>query len=478
MTVRTRFAPSPTGYLHVGGIRTAIFAWLVAKQNNGQFILRLEDTDKNREVAGSDAHIIECLKALGIDYDEGPDIGGPYGPYRQSERLEIYKTWAQKLIDKNRAYADPYTSEEVQAFREEDQKAKKPFLYRNHVSKDPPVWDGTQPLRFRSEPKAYDWENTPVDAVMGELSVGPESIDDFILIKSDGYPTYNFAHIVDDAEMNITHVIRGQEFLASIPNYLNLYEALDLQPPILATMPHVLGPDGKKKLSKRDGAKDVLDYIREGYLPEALINFIVSLGWNDGTEQEIFSIDELIAKFSLDRVQRSGAHFDERRLAWMNGCYIRELPLDELYDRVKDYWPAEAIDYDDSYKKAVLGLVQERLKYLAELPELSIFFFKDLPLDPKLISEHKQLKKLSSEELNNLLTTVQTSLEESDFSMADLTERLNTLLVSTAQKPAILFSLIRISTTQAPASPGLAETLAVLGKNRCLLRINQQIASF
>jgi glutamyl-tRNA synthetase len=469
--VRTRFAPSPTGFLHVGGIRTAVFAWLVARQNNGQFVLRLEDTDKKREVEGSDKHLMESLKALGLEYDEGPDKGGPYAPYRQSERLDSYKQWALKLIDAGRAYTDPYSPEEVQAFREQAQKDKKPFLYRNHRPDSPPVWDGRQPLRFKSDPKPYTWH----DAILGELSTGPEVIDDFILIKSDGYPTYNFAHIVDDAEMRISHIIRGQEFISSVPNYLNLYEALGLEPPVMATAPHILGPDGKKKLSKRDGAKDVLDYLREGFLPDALVNFIASLGWNDGTEQEIFSRQELIEKFSLDRVQRSGAHFDERRLLWMNGHYIRELPLDELYEKVKDFWPPEAADYDDEYKKKVLGLVQERLKYFAELPELTILFFKDLPVNPELIRGHKQLKKLSQEELKQLLETAKTSIEQSDFTAEDLHNRLNALLEETGQKPAVLLSLVRIATTQAPASPQLPDSMAVLGRDRTLQRINKQL---
>jgi glutamyl-tRNA synthetase len=473
---RTRFAPSPTGYLHVGGIRTAVFAWLVARQTQGQFVLRLEDTDRKREVAGSDQHLMDSLRALGLDYDEGPDIGGPYGPYRQSERLELYRAWAQKLLDTGRAYADPYSAAEVQVFREQAQAAKQPFLYRTHrpnLEGQPPAWDGTTPLRFKSDPRSYSWH----DAILGDLSTRPEVIDDFILIKSDGYPTYNFAHIIDDQEMRITHVIRGQEFISSVPNYLNLYEALGLQPPIMATAPHILGPDGRKKLSKRDGAKDVLDYIRDGFLPEALVNFIVSLGWNDGTEQEIFSRAELVEKFSLDRVQRSGAHFDERRLLWMNGYYIRELSPDDLRKRAADYWPSEADAYDDTYKKQVLGLIQERLKYFAEIPELTNFFFTDLPIDPGLITTHKQLKKLPTPEIKNLLEQAKTTLQASDFSAEDLTVRLNQLLETTSQKPAVLFSLIRIATTQAAASPSLAETLAVLGKRRSLARLDTQLAA-
>lgn len=469
--VRTRFAPSPTGLIHVGNLRTALFAWLVARQNDGVFVLRIEDTDRVRHVEGAEEHIINSLKSLGLNYDEGPDIGGPFAPYRQSERLDSYKRWAQILIDKGRAYSDPYTAEEIQAFREQAQAEKKPFLYRNHRPDHPPVWDGTNPLRLKSEPKAY----TRHDAVMGDLSTGPEVIDDIILIKSDGYPTYNFAHIIDDEEMKISHIIRGQEFLASIPNYLNIYEALELEPPIMATMPHILAPDGNKKLGKRDGAKDVLDYIREGFLPETMLNFIASLGWNDGTEQEIFSVQELIEKFSLERVQHSGARFDEQRLLWMNGAHIRGLAIDDLYGRTQRYWPEESKDYEDTYKKRVLGLIQERLKFLAELPDLTRFFFIDLPINSELITSNKQLGKLATGELKDLLVIAQTSLESSDFSVQNLTDKLNELLEITGQKPGILFSLIRIATTQAPFSPSLADTLSVLGKDRSLQRLNAQI---
>lgn len=457
----------------MGGIRTALFGWLVARQSGGQFILRLEDTDKKREVAGADKHLEDSLKALGLFYDEGPDNGGPFAPYRQSERLDIYKKWAQKLIDADRAYADPTTEEELDKLREEAKAAKKPFLYRDHRPAKPPKWDCTQPLRFKSEPKSYKWH----DEVMGDLSSGPEVIDDFILVKSDGYPTYNFCHIVDDAEMEVSHIIRGQEFLASIPNYLNLYEALGLKPPIMATVPHILGPSGNKKLSKRDGAKDVLDYVRDGYLPESLVSFIATLGWNDGTEQEVYTPDELIKKFSLDRVQKSGARFDEQRLKWVNGHFIRQLPLDDLYEKTKGFWPPEAEKSDDDYKKKVLALVQERLKYFAELPDLTKFFFVDLPVDPKLISEHKQLKKLSKEELKQLLEKARDALAHSSFTPEDLIEKLNKLLEDTDQKPVVLFSLIRIATTQAPASPELAPTLAVIGKEKTLKRIESQFSS-
>ena len=465
--VRTRFAPSPTGYMHVGGVRTALFAWLLARQNNGQFILRIEDTDKNREVDGSIDHIIESLEWLGLKWSEGP--------FKQSDRLEIYKKWAQKLLDEGRAYVDPYTSEEVQKFREEDTKNKKPFLYR---TRRPEIldtnWDGTKPLRFKSEPQNYNWN----DEIMGDLSSPETVVDDFVIMKSDGYPTYNFAHIVDDSEMKVSHIIRGQEFLASMPNYLNLYEALNTSAPNFATVPHIMNENGNKKLSKRDGAKDILDYRDEGYLPEAMLNFLASLGWNDGTEQEVFTIEELVEKFSLNRIQKSGARFDERRLLWLNGAHIRNLSIDELYEKVKNYWPEEAKDYPDDYKKQVLGLLLDRLKIFSELPELSRFFFTDLPVNPELISTNKQLKKLDPEEIKSLLQTSYDELEKvNEWKSENIQNCLNNLLDITSKKPAELFSLIRIATTESPSSPGLAESLELLDKTKSLNRIKTHLNS-
>jgi glutamyl-tRNA synthetase len=470
-TTRTRFAPSPTGYLHVGGIRTALFAWLLARQQDGKFVLRLEDTDQKREVEGSAEHLMRSLKSLGIIYDEGPDVEGPYGPYRQSDRLESYKIWAQKLIDAGRAYADPYTPEEIQAFRDQAKAEKRAFLYRNHRPENPPAWDGTMPLRFKSDPKTYKWH----DEVMGDLSTGPEVIDDFILIKSDGYPTYNFAHIVDDAEMAITHVIRGQEFISSQPNYLNLYEALGLDHPIFATMPHILAESGNKKLSKRDGAKDVLDYLADGYLAEALVNFIASMGWNDGTEQEVFSREELIEKFSLDRVQKSGARFDEQRLLWLNGQWIRRLSLDDLYSRATDFWPASAASAGEAEKKEVLALVQDRLKTLKDLPMMSEYFFANPVPDWAMVEDNKQLKKMHRADLTDMLQQASSALAQSDFDAESLQQTLNGLLDTTGQKPGVLFSMIRLAVSWAPFSPALNETLAALGKEAVLLRIEKAI---
>lgn len=465
--IRTRFAPSPTGLLHVGAARTALFAWLVAKQSNGKFILRIEDTDKNREIEGSIEHIKDSLAWLGIAWDEGPDIGGEFAPYKQSERLAIYKEWAEKLIASGRAYADPYSTEELQSFRDEAKAQKKPFLFRNHRPETPPKWDGSQPLRFKSDPKSYTWN----DAVMGELSSGEEAIDDFILIKSDGYPTYNFCHIIDDALMQISHVIRSQEFISSVPRFLNLYEALEIQPPIMATLPFVMGAAGNKKLSKRDGAKDLLDYQREGYVPEALMNFLATLGWNDGTEQEVFTEEDLVEKFSLDRVQHAGARFDEQRLLWLNGQWIRKIPLSDLEKRIESFWPDEARDADYNYKKDVLYLAQDRLKTLADLPALTRYFFTEPTVDMALIENNKQLKKLTSERRKELLIQAKEALELSEFTPEAIQDTLNALLETTGEKPGILFSLIRIYTTWAPFSPQLNDTLALLGKEKVLHRL-------
>jgi glutamyl-tRNA synthetase len=412
---------------------------------------------------------MKSLMSLGITYDEGPDIGGPYAPYRQSDRLETYQKWAQKLIDSGRAYADPYTQDELQAFREQAKSEKKAFLYRHHRPENPPIWDGSTPLRFKSDPKPYSWH----DEVMGDLSTGPEVIDDFILMKSDGFPTYNFAHIVDDAEMQITHIIRGQEFISSQPNYLNLYEAFGLTPPIFATMPHIMAESGNKKLGKRDGAKDVLDYLADGILSEALVNFIASLGWNDGTEQEIFSREELIEKFSLDRVQRSGARFDEQRLLWLNGQWIRRLALDDLYDRITDFWPKSA--KDEAQKREVLSLVQDRLKTLKDLPLLTSYFFEEPTPDWNMVSDNKQLKKVGQEELMALLEQAITAFETSDFDAEALQETLNKLLETTGQKPGILFSLIRLAVSWAPFSPALNDTLAALGKQTVTNRLKKAV---
>jgi glutamyl-tRNA synthetase len=473
-SIRTRFAPSPTGYIHVGNVRAALFPWLLARQQKGAFVLRIEDTDQARLVEGAQDLILDTLEWLGIDWDEGPRKGGDFGPYIQTERREHYLKWGQKLIDKGLAYADPYTPEEVTEFRDQAKAEKRAFLYRDHRPENPPVWDGSQALRFKvPEIKRYTWS----DPVMGELSAGPEALDDFILIKSDGLPTYNFAHIVDDYEMGITHVIRGLEYISSMPKYLSLYDALGIEWPVLACLPHIMAPDGKKKLGKRDGAKSVQEYKDQGILPEAMLNFLASMGWNDGTEQEIFTRDELIEKFSLERVQRSGARFDEQRLLWLNGQHIRMLSLDDLYERVSDFWPESAATASEEKKKQILILVQDRLKTLLDLPLLTDYFFAEPTPDWTMVDDNKQLKKFDRTELIALLEATKQALSTSDFDANSIQETLNSLLETTGQKPGILFSLIRLAVSWAPFSPALNDTLAALGKEVTLHRLDAAIAA-
>jgi len=469
MTVRTRFAPSPTGALHSGVVRTALFAWLLAKQNGGQFLLRIEDTDQKREVAGGTENIKESLRWIGLQWDEGPDVGGPYGPYIQSQRLDIYKKYAQELVDKGLAYADPYTPQELQKLREQAQAEKRPFLYRNHRPENPPKWDGSQPLRIKLEPKAWEWD----DAVMGRVAMGPEMIDDYIIIKSDGFPTYNFCHIIDDYLMKITHVMRSQEFISSVPKFLATHEVLGLTPPISAIMPQVMDETGKRKLSKRFGAKPLLEYREAGFLPEAMLNFMATIGWNDGTEQEVYTVPELIEKFSLDRVQKSGGIFDEKRLVYLNGVHIRRLSLDELYNRVQDFWPASAANASHDYKKEVLRLVHERLKYLGELGQLTSFFFEEPTVREEMFAENKQLKKLSSDDRAEMLKAVTAELADSDFTEPDIEERMRPLVEKLQTKPGTLFGLVRIAITGSNVAPGLFETMHVLGKEKTLSRLKK-----
>lgn len=378
----TRFAPSPTGFLHVGGIRTALYAWIFARKNNGTFILRIEDTDKEREVSGSIEHIKKCLSWLGLNWDEGPDIGGPASPYIQSERLDIYKKYAKRLIEDGYAYADPYSEEEIEEFRKKAEEEKKPFLYRNYRPNDPPEWNGSQPLRFKvQDVKRYEWK----DLVYGDLSAGPEALDDFILIKSDGYPTYNFAHIVDDIEMGVTHVIRGQEFISSVPKFLSLYDALKILPPYFVTMPPIMGPDGKKKLGKRDGAKDALEYQKEGILPEAMFNFLALLGWHPSDDREIMDRQELITAFELDHVQNSGAQFNDEKLNWMNKEYLKKLSYEEQEEYIDSFMPEDLKNkpnYSETIIHSITPIIIERISSgkdiveMANARELNYFFEK------------------------------------------------------------------------------------------------------
>ena len=482
MKIVTRFAPSPTGYIHIGNVRSAIYPYLAARQSGGRFILRIEDTDQARFVEGATDLIMDTLKWLGLEWDEGPEVGGPNAPYFQTERKDIYIKWAKELIKKGRAYADSTDSDTIQSYRDADNAKKIPYLYRNHRPAEADLspeeilnnWSEGTPIRFKADPKPRKWH----DEVMGDLHAGPEVQDDIILIKKDGLPTYNFAHIVDDFLMNVNMVARGVEYLSSTPNYLALYEAFDIKQPLLVSLPHILAPQGNKKLGKRDGAKSVTEYREDGILPEAMLNYLACLGWNDGTEQEIYTKEELIKKFSLDRIQNSGARYDEVKLLWMNGQWIRKLVtekgIDKFYPRTANYWPESAKNYDDSYKKQVLSIIYDRLKTLSDLREMTDYFFKDPDFDIEQLLNNKFVKKLSETELVSLLDTSIEKLESlKTWNEENLKAALNELLAKTGKKPAELFSLIRISVSFAPFSPALELTLNVLGRDVTLSRLHK-----
>ena len=473
MKVITRFAPSPTGYIHIGNVRSAIYPYLLARQNAGKMILRIEDTDRGRFVEGATELIEDTLNWLGLEWDEGPIVGGPNAPYFQSERTEIYHKWARKLIESGRAYADPTPPEKIEEYRKECTEKKVPFLYRNYRPENPPAWEPGLPLRFKSEPKEYSW----TDEVMGDMHTGPEVLDDIILIKKDGFPTYNFAHIVDDAEMGVTHVMRGVEYLSSTPNYLALYEAFNLDRPKLVSLPHILAPQGNKKLGKRDGAKSVTEYRADGVLSETMLNYLACLGWNDGTEQEIYTKEELVKKFSLDRIQNSGARYDEVKLLWLNGQWIRKIFAEQgagaLYDRTLDFWPESSKTYPEDYRIKVLSIIYDRLKTLSDLRTMTSYFFEDPRIDLDMLVNNKFIKKLSESEIESLLKTVISNLTKLEsWDAESLQNCLNDLLATTGKKPAELFSLIRIALTFAPFSPALNLTLEVLGKETSLARLN------
>ena len=455
--------------MHIGGVRTALFSYLLAKQSNGDFILRIEDTDKAREVEGSIQQIIDSLEWIGIEIDEGPKHGGDTGPYKQSDRLEIYKKWANKLIEDGHAYADPYSAEELAEFRAKAKSEERPFLYRYHRPDNSAPWDGSTALRFRTpDIKRYEW----TDEVRGKLSAGEEALDDFILIKADGYPTYNFAHVVDDHEMGITHVVRGEEFISSTPKFLSLYDALGFEKPKFITAAPILNKNGGKKLSKRDGAKSALDYRDLGYPPEAIMNFLASLGWNDGSEQEIFSPQELIEKFSIDKMQKSGARYDEERLTWMSGHHIRAMSVDELFDKSNEFWSESSKAADQQDKKKILGLIQERLKFYSEIPELSdLFFTTPDPIATKQLIASELGQKLDEDSRVKFLNTAIEELEISDFNVEDLEKRLRSLVEKLETKAGLLFRLIRIGATGSTVAPGLFETLNALGKEETLNRL-------
>ena len=468
----TRFAPSPTGFMHIGGVRTALFAYLFARKNNGTFILRIEDTDKVREVEGSIEHIQKSLQWLGIDWDYGPDNGGPFGSCIQSQRLESYQKYAKVLIEKGLAYPDPYTKEEVDVFRAQADAEKRPFLFRNHRPEVFGVWDGTQPLRLKvPEIKRYKWH----DVARGELEAGEEALDDVVLIKADGYPTYNFAHIIDDLEMRVTHIMRGEEFISSTPKFLSIYDALSIPYPVFVTMPSILNEERTKKLGKRDGAKDILDYKNEGYLPETMLNFLALIGWNPGTEQELFSKEALIEAFDITKIQKSGGAFNEEKLLWMNKEYLQKLSIDAQCDYAKEALPqtlTTALLYSDATLKRLVPTIMERIHVQTEITKAAkegeydfAFIRPDVPKEMLLwkndTSIEDAIPRLKKAEI--LLSTV-------DFSSPEAVKTALWAYAEEVGKGELLWPL-RIAITGKERSPDPFVSAYIVGKEETLARI-------
>ena len=477
--VRVRFAPSPTGYLHVGGLRTALYNYLFAKHHRGTLVLRIEDTDQTRYIEGAAENLIKTLKACGIGHDEGPDVGGEYGPYTQSERLEIYKNHGQQLIESGHAYYCFCTPEDLEKMREEqiarglnpkyDGRCKN--LDSDEVSRK--IGKGIPHVIRLKMPQ--DGETLIEDIIRGNVSFQNELQDDQILIKSDGYPTYHLANIVDDHLMGITHVIRGEEWLLSLPKHVLLYKAFGWGQPKFAHVPLLLNPD-RSKLSKRQGDVAVEDYLEKGYLPQVLINFLVLLGWNPGTDKEFFSMDELIQQFSLERVSKSGAVFDIEKLNWMNGNYIRELPEKERNKHLTSIFEQAGFDVSDREKttKIILGIYKKVSNREEVIKEAQIFY-----QDKINIVEKEALDFLKKDTTKKVLKKFIENLNSFDkLDMESFRQVMKNIQNETGITKQELWMPIRIALTGVTHGPDLPLVIEIFGKEKTQNFVSQVLNKY
>jgi glutamyl-tRNA synthetase len=476
--VRTRFAPSPTGFLHVGSIRTALFDWLFTRHNNGVFILRIEDTDITRKVEGAIEAILDDLRWLNLDWDEGPEVGGKYGPYIQSQRLEQYKETADRLIALGAAYKCYCSQERLEALRAQQTKNKLPPGYDRHcrnlteVERVQKEKEGITPVVRLKTP--LQGETVVHDIIWGDVVFKNSTIEDLVLLKSDGYPTYHLANIVDDHDMQMTHVIRAEEWMSSTPCHILLYGALGYEIPRFAHLPMLLGSD-RSKLGKRHGSTSIREFREQGYLSEAMINFLALLGWSLDDKTEIFSREDLIKNFSLERVSKTAAIFNHEKLKWMNGVYIRKLTPADFAQRclpfLKEAFP-ESIP-SMNYVRAVLPLVQERTKLLTEVPELTHYFFSDqLNYDVKLLIS----KDMTAASTRGALAVAKERLGKlPGFDAQTLEAMLRPLAEELKLKTGQLFGALRTAVSGETATPPLFQMMAVLGRERCLIRIQEAI---
>lgn len=473
--VRVRFAPSPTGYLHVGGARSALFNYLFARHHGGTFVLRIEDTDRNRFMEGALKEIYESLKWLGITWDEGPECGGEYGPYIQSGRVELYRSHAEQLIERGSAYRCFCSAERLAEVRKGQELEKKKIGYDRHcryLSKEEiqqkQVENCPYVIRF-----AMPAGRTIVfsDLIRGNIEYRSDLLDDFVLLKSDGYPTYHMAMVVDDHLMRISHVLRGDEWITSTPRHILLYKSFDWEPPAFAHLPVILSSDGGK-LSKRKGAASVMDYKKAGYLPEALVNFLALLGWSPGNNREKMSAGELRNLFSLEQVSPKASVFDEKKLDWMNGCYMAERPVpilrEEILPILKKHGVIDNAFQDIAYLDRVITLLRERSKRLTDLVDAIRYFF----IDP-VVYEEKASRKHFSPDAAERLELLAASLRTCpDFKGETIEKVFRNIAESLSISAGKLIHPVRLAVSGVHFGPGLFEMLETVGRETVLRRID------
>lgn len=472
-SVRVRFAPSPTGYPHLGNIRTALFNCLFARHHGGKFILRIEDTDTARKVEGATEAILEGLQWLGLNWDEGP--------YFQSQRLPVYHEIIETLLEEGHAYSCYCSPQRLEAMRQEQARRKQPPKYdrrcRDLTQHERTSFEaaGIAPVvRFRTP---LEGETTFCDLIHGPVTFKHDTLDDFVLLKSDGYPTYHLANVVDDHSMAISHVLRADEWLSSVPRHVLLYQALNWQPPQFAHLPMILGPD-RAKLSKRHGATTITEYRTQGYLPAAMINFLALLGWSLDDRTELLSTEELIEHFSLERVGKTPAIFNRDKLEWMNGVYLRRLGHDEFVEEAMPFLDRDLPDsvgrpLDRAFVSRVLSLIQERAKTLGEVPELArLFFLSELQYDAGLLLSGKSDAQSA---IAALTVAAQRVEEAATWDAAALEGILRPLATDLNFSTGKFFGLLRVAVTGCTAAPPLFQTMAVLGKEKCLKRLDTAV---
>lgn len=477
MEVRTRFAPSPTGYMHIGNLRTALYEYLIAKSQGGKFILRIEDTDQERQVEGAVDVIYNTMRMTGLHHDEGPDIGGEYGPYVQSERMGMYMDYAKELVEKGEAYYCFCTKERLESLKESNAEGAAFAKYDRHclgLSKEEVQAKLDAGVPFVIRQKMPDSGTTTFsDVVYGDITVENTELDDQILMKADGFPTYNFANVVDDHLMHITHVVRGSEYLSSTPKYNLLYKAFGWEPPVYVHLPAVMR-DAHHKLSKRHGDKSFEDLVREGYVVEAIVNYIALLGWSPSGTQEIFSLKELEENFDMAGLSKSPAIFDIKKLTWMNSEYLKAMDFDKYYALAEPKLK-EALGDTDLDLKKIAALLQKRLETLNDIPGL-VEFFKTLPGYGTELYTHKKMKTNDEIALSSLEAALPVLENLADWNTTSIHDALMALVGELGIKNGQLLWPVRTALSGEPTSPGGAMELAdILGKEESLRRIRKGI---